>query len=266
MIKFFQKTETEKYIIIKVLFIKITFKKKNPKSDIDDIVWWIPNRRLRKAIRIFYGDLENMKRDLLELKSLKLNSTKPIMSDLERELFINTIKNSKHYLEFGGGGSTFLVLKSTDAKVICVEGDINWINHMRMNYFIYEQELLCRLKFYFVYIGKIRDTSYPIDDSEYDKYPNYSSNVFEDIDKEKIDTVFIDGRFRVSCALQSIINLNKNVIIIIHDFFDRDYYHVLLNYLECINQADTLGVFKIKENIDYNKIKELIKKYQYDLR
>ena len=284
MIKLFQKSETEKYIIIKILFIKITFKKKNPKSNIDAIVWWIPFRGLRNATRNLLNSYfehlenieklyfensdnpENIKRDLLELKSLKLNSTKPIMSDLERELFINTIKNSKYYLEFGGGGSTFLTLKSTDAKVVCVEGDINWINFMRMNYFIYEQELLCRLKFYFVYIGKIRDTSYPIDDSEYDKYPNYSSKVFEDIEKEKIDTVFIDGRFRVSCALQSIINLNKNVIIIIHDFFDRNYYHVLLNYLECINQADTLGVFKIKENIDYNEIKELIKQYQYDLR
>lgn len=266
MIKLFEKHEDEKYIIVKILFIKITFKKKMPKSDIDSIVWWIPNRKLRNALRIFYGDLKNMKQDLLQLKSLKLNSTKPIMTDLERELFINTIKNSKYYLEFGGGGSTFLILKSTDAKVICVEGDINWINHMRMNYFIYEQELLCRLKFYFVYIGKIRDTSYPIDDSEYDKYPNYSSKVFEYIDKEKIDTVFIDGRFRVACALQSIINLNKNAVIIIHDFFDRDYYHVLLNYLEVINKADTLGVFKIKENINYDEIKELIKQYQYDLR
>ena len=284
MIKLFERIETEKYIIIKILFIKITFKKKSTKSDIDAIVWWIPFRGLRNATRNLLNSYfehlenieklyfensdnpENIKRDLLELKSLKLNSTKPIMSDLERELFINTIKNSKYYLEFGGGGSTFLALKSTNAKVVCVEGDINWINFMRMNYFIYEQELLCRLKFYFVYIGKIRDTSYPIDDSEYDKYPNYSSKVFEDIEKEKIDTVFIDGRFRVSCALQSIINLNKNVIIIIHDFFDRNYYHVLLNYLECINRADTLGVFKIKENIDYNEIKELIKQYQYDLR
>ena len=266
MIKLFEKHEDEKYIILKILFIKITFKKKIPKSDIDSIVWWIPNRKLRNALKIFYGDLKNMKQDLLQLNSLKLNSTKPIMTDLERELFINTIKNSKYYLEFGGGGSTFLILKSTDAKVICVEGDINWINHMRMNYFIYEQELLCRLKFYFVYIGKIRDTSYPIDDSEYDKYPNYSSKVFEYIDKEKIDTVFIDGRFRVACALQSIINLNKNAVIIIHDFFDRDYYHILLNYLEVINKADTLGVFKIKENINYDEIKELIKQYQYDLR
>ena len=99
MIKLFQKTETEKYIIIKILFVKITFKKKSPKSDIDAIVWWIPFKSLRNAVRnllnLYFESSENMKRDLLELKSLKLNSTKPIMSDLERELFINTIKNSK---------------------------------------------------------------------------------------------------------------------------------------------------------------------------
>ena len=59
MIKLFQKTETEKYIIIKILFIKITFKKKSPKSDIDAIVWWIPFRSLRNAIRNIYYEYFN---------------------------------------------------------------------------------------------------------------------------------------------------------------------------------------------------------------
>ena len=68
MIKLFEKHEDEKYIILKILFIKITFKKKIPKSDIDSIVWWIPNRKLRNALKIFYGDLKNMKQDLLQLK------------------------------------------------------------------------------------------------------------------------------------------------------------------------------------------------------
>ena len=54
MIKLFEKYETEKYTIIKILFIKITFKKKSPKSDIDAIVWWIPNRKLRDLIRETY--------------------------------------------------------------------------------------------------------------------------------------------------------------------------------------------------------------------
>ena len=59
MIKLLQKTETEKYIIIKILFIKITFKKKNPKSDIDAIVWWIPIKSLRNAIRNIYYEYKN---------------------------------------------------------------------------------------------------------------------------------------------------------------------------------------------------------------
>ena len=59
MIKLFQKTETEKYIIIKILFIKITFKKKSPKSDIDAIVWWIPFKNLRNAIRNIYYEYKN---------------------------------------------------------------------------------------------------------------------------------------------------------------------------------------------------------------
>ena len=59
MIKLFQKTETEKYIIIKILFIKITFKKKSTKSDIDAIVWWIPFKNLRNAIRNIYYEYKN---------------------------------------------------------------------------------------------------------------------------------------------------------------------------------------------------------------
>ena len=59
MIKLFEKIETEKYIIIKVLFIKITFKKKSPKSDIDAIVWWIPFKNLRNAIRNIYYEYKN---------------------------------------------------------------------------------------------------------------------------------------------------------------------------------------------------------------
>ena len=64
MIKFFQKSETDKYIIIKILFIKITFKKKHrnnkpQKSDIDTIVWWIPIKSLRDSIRNIYYEYKN---------------------------------------------------------------------------------------------------------------------------------------------------------------------------------------------------------------
>ena len=59
MINLFKKYETDKYIIIKILFIKITFKKKPPKSDIDAIVWWIPIKSLRDSIRNIYYEYKN---------------------------------------------------------------------------------------------------------------------------------------------------------------------------------------------------------------
>ena len=59
MIKLFEKINTDKYIIIKILFIKITFKKKPQKSDIDAIVWWIPFKNLRNAIRNIYYEYKN---------------------------------------------------------------------------------------------------------------------------------------------------------------------------------------------------------------
>ena len=49
----------DKYLIIKILFIKITFKKKSPKSDIDAVVWWIPFKSLRNAIRNIYYEYKN---------------------------------------------------------------------------------------------------------------------------------------------------------------------------------------------------------------
>lgn len=51
MIKLFKRHENEKYIIVKNLFINITFKNKSPKSYIDAIVWRISVRKLRDNFR-----------------------------------------------------------------------------------------------------------------------------------------------------------------------------------------------------------------------
>lgn len=57
MIKLFEKHEYEKYIIIKILFIKISIRKKSSKSDIDFIAQWIPIRSLRDAIKNIYYEI-----------------------------------------------------------------------------------------------------------------------------------------------------------------------------------------------------------------
>ncbi|WP_302368416.1 glycosyltransferase [Brachyspira aalborgi] len=60
MINLFKKYETDKYIIIKILFIKISIRKKSSKSDIDFIARWIPFRSLRDAIKNIYYQSINL--------------------------------------------------------------------------------------------------------------------------------------------------------------------------------------------------------------
>ena len=109
MIKLFEKIETEKYIVIKILFIKITFKKKNepPKSDIDTIVWWIPFKNLRNAVRNLlntYMDLLNINNNPVNINNsidiieqiMKDNANIHIQEKHEKLLFY-TCANEKYY-------------------------------------------------------------------------------------------------------------------------------------------------------------------------
>ena len=65
---------------------------------------------------------------------------------------------------------------------------------------------------------------------------------------KNFDLVFVDGRFRVACVLQTILNC-KNPIILVHDYPDRGYYHIIEKYLNVIEAKNSLYVFRKKENI-----------------
>ncbi|MEI0550863.1 FkbM family methyltransferase [Brachyspira intermedia] len=49
--------ETDRYKIFTIFGIKITLKKKIQQSYIDQIVWWIPNKKLRNSVRNIYYNL-----------------------------------------------------------------------------------------------------------------------------------------------------------------------------------------------------------------
>jgi hypothetical protein len=190
-----------------------------------------------------------------------------IMSPKEKKLFDKRIKNSKEYLEFGMGGSTFRVLQKSKANVYSIDSSSDWISLMREYRQIRKMERKKRLSLFHVNIGPTRAWGRPIDNSHKEKFPNYSSHIFNLVDKEVIDTILIDGRFRVACALKTILECHKNkkLQIIIHDFWNREEYHVLLKYFDIIDQAESLGVFMIKKSIDLNAIVEEYELYKYNV-
>jgi len=162
------------------------------------------------------------------------------------------------------GGTTFESLKYSTAKVFAVESSHEWLNHMKKWSFIRKNIQNGRLKCLYIDIGKTKDWGFPVDNSSKDRFPKYS-NVLSDKNVSKhIDVVLIDGRFRVACGLNTILNCSNNTIIMIHDFPSRKYYHVLLKYLDTVETAGELCVFKIKNKIIKESVERDYENYKYN--
>ena len=185
------------------------------------------------------------------------------LSEIEKTTIQSYIDNSKMYLEFGSGGTTFIAINSPKTKVVSVESDPNWINYLMSYNAISNAIEKQKLDIKYINIGKTKEWGYPINDELKENYPKYSNEIFNHIKKEEIDLVLIDGRFRVACALATIMNCSKNTKIMIHDYTFREYYHVLEEFLEIIETKDTLVIFEIKNNVDMKKVQKLYEEYKF---
>jgi len=187
------------------------------------------------------------------------------MTKDERKIFGEQIKNSVVYLEFGMGGSTLFSLKNSSAKIYTVESSDKWIMYMRKYFFLRYHENK-RLIIYYVNIGITGEWGYPEGDSNSNLFPDYSSSIFNVIDGNSIDLVMIDGRFRVACTLKIILEcyFNNKLKILIHDFWNREEYQVVLKYLDVIDRVDSLGVFSIREDIDLKLVNSDYVAYKFN--
>jgi hypothetical protein len=173
------------------------------------------------------------------------------MSDSEKAVFDEAIRGARHYLEYGLGGSTIRAILKSKAVIYSVESSPEWISHMR-KYILIRSSETRRLHIHPVDIGPVGEWGYPESEDCSESFEAYSSGIFKFLDSALIDLVLIDGRFRVACTLRVILAChgNSGIKILIHDFWDRPEYHILLKYLDMIAQADTIGLFSIKENVD----------------
>ena len=179
-----------------------------------------------------------------------------IMSDSEKSIFNEIIKGSHYYLEFGLGGSTLRALQKSQATIYTVESNPEWIKYMRKYiYFKYFENK--RLHIFPVNIGPVHHWGYPESDNFKEHFEKYSSSIFQAIDSKLLDLALVDGRFRMACTLKIILECHKNnnIKILIHDFWNRPHYKVVLKYLDTVNKVDTLGLFSIKKDIDLKSVK-----------
>ncbi len=79
---------------------------------------------------------------------------------------------------------------------------------------------------------------------------------------EDIDTVFIDGRYRVACALNAVLHFPRLKKIIFHDYTNNPQYKIIDSIYLCVEHSDSLAIFQPPQHIDILKIKNILKIYR----
>jgi hypothetical protein len=173
------------------------------------------------------------------------------------------INSATKFLEFGAGASTLYAASVPSIKQIdSVESSAEFVNErLKPNPVISDALSAGRLLFHIIDIGKTYRWGYPMSFCKKHLWPDYSLRIFGQ--KSEHDLVLIDGRFRVACTLNTILNTPEHCKILIHDFWNRPQYHIVLDFLETHAEVDTLGVFTKRPGIDPRQVKTLAEKYKY---
>lgn len=176
------------------------------------------------------------------------------MSDDELMLYSSAINGKQSAIEYGVGGSTIHLANAGIGRIVSVDSDPDWVQRMSEHGLLRPYVASGALSIYHVDIGPTALWGYPRDRSRIADWPNYWWEPWRRVESETVDLVCIDGRFRVACALISILQGNQNMTIVIHDFWNRSGYHPLLKYLNFACRVETLGVFFVRGGIDFREV------------
>jgi hypothetical protein len=175
----------------------------------------------------------------------------PHMSSKELALFTSFIKHSRRYLEFGCGGSTCVAARLVKQQVVSVDSSEEWIdktfNECNEQSGARSKEM--NLDMVHVDIGPLKEWGWPADDQTRPNWRYYHSGVWDmdGLTAKDADLVFIDGRFRVACFMQTLLHCRPDVPIMVHDFSNRPEYHAVLEVAFQIASAENLSVFLSKQ-------------------
>ncbi len=183
------------------------------------------------------------------------SKTEPIpmlLSKAERECLLKYAQQVTTYFEYGCGGSTQRLADMVSlTEITSVESDYTWAEKV--------SKLCPRVNMYWVDIGPTKEYGWPKDEScnlGWSRYPEVWLRT------NGAELVLLDGRFRVACALLICLQPKTAKFILFDDFKDRPDYHVIMPFIEVVDFAGSMIVFKPAKEFDRAACKALYETYK----
>jgi hypothetical protein len=186
------------------------------------------------------------------------------MEEDEEALFVEFLRRVDSYVEFGCGGSTVLASSVMEGTILALDSSKEWVDQVAAA--CAKQPHRPQPQIMHVDIGPTGDWGRPIDDRFRDRWPLYATSIWQIAGAADADLYLVDGRFRVSCFMETLLRCRPDAVILIHDFAPRPAYHVVREFAREIATRSSLSAFMRRADFERDKAIRLIdlKRYEAD--
>ncbi|AIO32117.1 glycosyl transferase 2 family protein [Burkholderia cenocepacia] len=197
--------------------------------------------------------------ELLE-RSIPTASVKSSMPKQEQLCLVSIFKDSRAYLSYGAPDTPMMAFDAGVRDVVFSDSDAEILDVL--NYSVALKWAGSSRRFHSVLtkIGKTKEFGYPVDNSEWSRYPLYALMPWNCCAEKGIspDVVLIDARFRVSCFLVSLIMAIPGTVVLFDDYVDRPQYHVVETLVKPVDIYGRLAKFIVPENLNFRVLTRLL--------
>lgn len=189
----------------------------------------------------------------------KLSAIAPRKRELfegDGQLFKKIAARAKVYGEYGVGQSTNWVYANTTARILAVDTSKRWIDCV-----IADKAVNSRIHATWVDLGELGDWGRPTSYEKHENFDRYVNSIWSE--PEKPDVVLVDGRFRVSCFLHSLLHSAPGTAIFFDDYCNRPHYHIVEELLRPTQTCGRQALFSTPHELDRARVARLAKSFLY---
>jgi hypothetical protein len=190
------------------------------------------------------------------MQSLWKRNKEPELFEGEGERFKELIQGVSIFGEYGCGYSTVWVYENTQCKILSVDSSREWVDKT-LTAVNHDPRVDCR----WVDLGELRRWGRPKSYERRENFPAYINSIWER--GEQPQMILVDGRFRVSCFLKSLLQAEAGCIIVFDDYVDRSHYHIVEEFVPIKEICGRQAYFEVPQSLDREAINEISHKFLY---